>query len=345
METSPIVTPSGGPRAALPSPAEVPAEGDPFAAVLARQMLPADAAALPTDKAVISDDAEAVLPLDADPAQAGAGVEQTGGGAVPVPAPAADSQTLLALAAWGQAVSPQASAAADGEPADPTPDQPAVPAAPATAAAPVTEPADPATAPSGRITPPGGVAAAAAAAQSRGAPAETGPVESSAAQVPAATGSDLIAVVPTAPAHARGPTLSVAAPVASPGFADDFSRQVVWISSRGLQSAELRLDPPDLGPVRVTIQVSDDRASAVFNAQHPLTRDAIEAALPRLRDALAQAGVQLGSATVSAESFGNGHRQGGDASSAGGSRRPAEPQAALAPAAIRRGEGLIDLFA
>lgn len=147
---------------------------------------------------------------------------------------------------------------------------------------------------------------------------------------------------PAAPTPASA--LPVPPSVGSPRFAEDFSRQIVWIAARQLQQAELRLDPPELGPVRVTLQLRDDQASAVFSALHPQTRDAIEAALPRLKEMMAEAGIQLGSATVSGEGF-TGEREfaRSDHSS---QRLPALFPASDAPSVpIRRAQGLVDLFA
>jgi flagellar hook-length control protein FliK len=135
--------------------------------------------------------------------------------------------------------------------------------------------------------------------------------------------------------------------VSSPRFNEEFSRQVVWIVTHELQQAELRLDPPELGPVRVVIHLRESEASAAFSALHPQTREAIEAALPRLKDMLAEAGIALGGATVSAEGFEGWRRFDGE--------RPSFPflvhngpdteTAAVAEISSQRRRGLVDLFA
>ncbi len=53
-----------------------------------------------------------------------------------------------------------------------------------------------------------------------------------------------------------------------------------------------------LGPLQVVLNVSNDQASASFTAAQPEVRQALEAALPRLREMMSDAGVTLGSATV-----------------------------------------------
>jgi flagellar hook-length control protein FliK len=58
----------------------------------------------------------------------------------------------------------------------------------------------------------------------------------------------------------------------------------------GLRAATLKLNPEHLGPVEVRVLVQEQQASIAFTAQHAAARDALEAALPRLRDTLLQQG-------------------------------------------------------
>lgn len=97
--------------------------------------------------------------------------------------------------------------------------------------------------------------------------------------------------------------LDVGAPVSSPGFADELSRQVVWMVDKDAQVAQLRINPPELGPVEVRLTVSGEEAVAQFVSPHLEVRNALESAIARLRDTMAEAGIQLGEASVSAESF------------------------------------------
>jgi flagellar hook-length control protein FliK len=70
-------------------------------------------------------------------------------------------------------------------------------------------------------------------------------------------------------------------------------------------TASLMLDPPELGLLQVVVTVSNDQATATFVAAEPEVRRAIEAALPRLREMMDSAGIQLGDATVSAGTSSN----------------------------------------
>ncbi len=77
-------------------------------------------------------------------------------------------------------------------------------------------------------------------------------------------------------------------------------QKIVWMIGREQQSASLTLNPPDLGPLQVVLSVSSTQANASFYAAQPEVRHALEAALPKLREMLADAGIQLGQANVSA---------------------------------------------
>src|SRR5690606_31195719 len=83
----------------------------------------------------------------------------------------------------------------------------------------------------------------------------------------------------------QGPlALGIATPVAAtPAWGAELGRQLIVLShdaAQGQQTAELRLDPPNLGPLRVTLSVHDGVASASFVSAHATVRHAVEAALP-----------------------------------------------------------------
>lgn len=70
--------------------------------------------------------------------------------------------------------------------------------------------------------------------------------------------------------------------------------QVMTMVNSRQQYAELRLDPPELGRLQIRIQMNNDnQASVQFQVANPQAREAIEQALPKLRDMLEQQGLQL----------------------------------------------------
>jgi flagellar hook-length control protein FliK len=93
--------------------------------------------------------------------------------------------------------------------------------------------------------------------------------------------------------------------VRSPAFAAELGDKVVWLASRQGQFAELSLNPPQMGALEVRLNLSGSGdASAQFFSPNPIVREAIDAALPRLREMLAQAGINLGEAEVREHAFG-----------------------------------------
>lgn len=86
--------------------------------------------------------------------------------------------------------------------------------------------------------------------------------------------------------------------VGTPAWDQALGQKVVWMVAGEQQSASLTLNPPDLGPLQVVLNVSNSQANATFIAAQPEVRQALEAALPKLREMLGEAGIQLGQASV-----------------------------------------------
>ncbi|OIR08455.1 flagellar hook-length control protein [mine drainage metagenome] len=94
--------------------------------------------------------------------------------------------------------------------------------------------------------------------------------------------------------------ITINAPVTQDKWSDEFSQKITWLASSSKdQTAELHLNPPQLGPLDVVIKVSGDQATALFTSPHAAVRDAIEQAMPKLREMMADNGIMLGNATVS----------------------------------------------
>lgn len=88
-------------------------------------------------------------------------------------------------------------------------------------------------------------------------------------------------------------------------WAQGLGERLLMMADRGLQSATLRLQPEHLGPMEIRISVQDDgSAQVLFSAHHGQTREALEAAIPRLRDLFAEQGLSLTQANVDS---GRGH--------------------------------------
>lgn len=72
---------------------------------------------------------------------------------------------------------------------------------------------------------------------------------------------------------------------------------------QNVQSAEIRLDPPELGALDIKIKVTNDVASVNITSPHTQVREALETAVPRLREMFEESGLSLGDVNVRQESF------------------------------------------
>lgn len=80
------------------------------------------------------------------------------------------------------------------------------------------------------------------------------------------------------------PVMELHQPLGHPEWADELGQRLIWIHGKSIQAAEIRINPPELGPVAVRIQIHDDQTSIQFASPHAAVREAIEAALPRLKE-------------------------------------------------------------
>lgn len=99
------------------------------------------------------------------------------------------------------------------------------------------------------------------------------------------------------------PTTTVETPLRQPGWDQALSERVMWVANQKFQGAEIKLNPAHLGPIEVRVQLHQDQAQISFTAQHGTAREALEAALPRLRDMFSANGYNLVDVNVSQHSF------------------------------------------
>lgn len=108
------------------------------------------------------------------------------------------------------------------------------------------------------------------------------------------------AVQQNAPAHEISHTIQ--APVDDKtAWPKQLGDRVVWMTAQGQQTAEIHLNPPQLGPMQISLSIQGDQTTATFVSAHAEVRQAIQDAMPQLRDALASAGISLGQANVNAQ--------------------------------------------
>ncbi len=84
-----------------------------------------------------------------------------------------------------------------------------------------------------------------------------------------------------------------------PKFSQEVFERVTIMANQQVKSAEIQLDPPELGQLQIQIRLAGEQASVTINSQHANVRDLIEQALPQLRDMLEEQGIELADAHVS----------------------------------------------
>ena len=166
------------------------------------------------------------------------------------------------------------------------------------------------------------------------------------------------AMPPAAPPRAPMPTrdllaMPVPQPVSDPAWGAAIGERLLWMARGDHQQAEIRISPPNLGPLEIRLNLNHDQASVSFVSHHALVRDALEAAIPRLREMLAEQQINLVQADVGTGQQHSGQAAGHQQAHAGGRAATGPAGTADAPApgpaeaaqATARGLGLLDLFA
>ena len=145
----------------------------------------------------------------------------------------------------------------------------------------------------------------------------------------------------------------IAARVGTPAWDNQVAQKIVWMVAGKEQSATLTLNPPDMGPMQVVLSVTNDQASVTFSAAQPEVRQALQDAMPKLREMMGENGIALGNASVHDGSGGQQQQAQGEpgrpgnagAHAASGSAVEAEARVAARPARAGELPGLVDTFA
>ncbi|MDA2941455.1 flagellar hook-length control protein FliK [Enterobacter cloacae] len=124
------------------------------------------------------------------------------------------------------------------------------------------------------------------------------------ADVPASSSVSAVALpaaVRTSVAHAPQQVVTVNHPPETPEWKQSVSQHIAIFSRNGLHSAEIRLHPEELGSLQISLRMQQDQAQIHIVSEHAHIRHVMEQAMPQLRAAMAESGIQLGQANVSAE--------------------------------------------
>jgi flagellar hook-length control protein FliK len=88
-------------------------------------------------------------------------------------------------------------------------------------------------------------------------------------------------------------------PLTHPEWSKDLGNQIIWMNSKELSTAEIKMNPEHLGPISVRIDLTQDQASVEFTAQHAAVKEALEASIPKLREMLGTQQLNLTNVTIS----------------------------------------------
>lgn len=82
-------------------------------------------------------------------------------------------------------------------------------------------------------------------------------------------------------------------------LAPDLLEKTGWLIEHKVDTAQIQLDPPELGPIAVKIHTHQDQVSVSFVVANPQLRDALDQTLQRLKELLQEQGINLSHADVS----------------------------------------------
>jgi flagellar hook-length control protein FliK len=154
---------------------------------------------------------------------------------------------------------------------------------------------------------------------------------------------------------ARAPVLAgQPVPMQQGGWSEAVVDRVMVMSSQNLKSAEIQLDPAELGRLEVRISVNQDQSQVTFASPHAAVREALDAQMHRLRELFAQQGMNLLDVNVSDQSLSRGWqgqegdgkgRSGSSDDLAGGDEELRLGNVELPTATAVSARGLVDYYA
>lgn len=74
--------------------------------------------------------------------------------------------------------------------------------------------------------------------------------------------------------------------VDDPDWSNQLNQKLMWMSARNIQQAELHLNPADMGPIDIKIQIGAEQSSININAQNQGVRELLEANIHKLKEML-----------------------------------------------------------
>jgi len=103
----------------------------------------------------------------------------------------------------------------------------------------------------------------------------------------------------TLPVQQSGSANTINTYLGKTGWDQAISQKVVWMVGASEQSATLTLNPPDLGPLQVVINVNNSMVDTTFISDNAEVRQALQDGMSNLREKMNESGIQLGQANIS----------------------------------------------
>lgn len=136
-------------------------------------------------------------------------------------------------------------------------------------------------------------------------------------------------------------------PPGKEGWNQAIGQRVMWMVGAAQQSATLTLNPPEMGPLQIVINVHNDKADTTFFSDRQEVRQALQDGMDNLREMMKEAGINLGQTNInqrdkSAQDFMQ-QQQTLNQNTANNGEDIQESSIQAAP--VRVGLGLVDTFA
>jgi len=146
---------------------------------------------------------------------------------------------------------------------------------------------------------------------------------------------------------------SLDVPFRQAGWDQAVNQRIAFMIGNNIKSAEIKINPPNLGLIEVNIAMEQDQARITFSVQQGSVKDALESALPKLKEMMEEIGVKLGDVNVSQQSTGDDKSSGdeGEGDENNGQlghlnqQQEEEIEPMLQPGRMRAQLGLVDYFA
>ncbi|MES9971154.1 MAG: flagellar hook-length control protein FliK [Candidatus Thiodiazotropha sp.] len=138
-------------------------------------------------------------------------------------------------------------------------------------------------------------------------------------------------------------------PVGQAGWDRAVGERIQWMVGQNIQQAEIKLNPPHLGPLEIKISLQSDQTNVTFVATQAPTRDAIEASIPRLRELFGEINLNLANVDVGQQQAGESARhrdaESNDNGTTGGDLSSQEATTTESRAWVMGSDGLLDTYA